>query len=126
MAGHVADCYDKSMDVRQARLENFLTLLAEYDSKKAFADVFDTAPAYVSQIYNRTRKLGDELPPRIERIRGLPPGWMDHPHTELHPRAGADAETAIGITTQASAEIQNPPAQTAWFPAFCKPRSPRT
>ena len=70
--------------VKDFRRENLQRLLTGYRSQRQFADSADLAAAYVSQMVNGTREMGEDVARRIERALGLSMGWMDTDH-ELRP-----------------------------------------
>lgn len=85
VARNIAGCYDTPMDVKQIRFENFKRLLDKEPSQRAFADKTGLAVAFISQIHNRRRPVGDDAARRIESAFNFPRGWMDkaHGNTEL-------------------------------------------
>lgn len=66
--------------VKDVRRENLQRLLTGYRSQRQFAEGAGLAAAYVSQMVNGTREMGEDVARRIERALGLSPGWMDADH----------------------------------------------
>jgi hypothetical protein len=56
---------------------HLLSLLERFESDKSFATATDTVAAYVSQMKNGTRNMGEAVARRIEIKLGLPPGRLD-------------------------------------------------
>lgn len=83
-----------SKDFRRERLRRLInemgkSLGIERGKQKLFADRVETPAAYISQIINGTRELGDDVARRIEEKLGLRPGEMDLPlHDEDHLNTG--------------------------------------
>lgn len=77
-----AGIYSFAMDVSEIRLRNLKRLEADlrlnFKTQKSIAVVLDMAPSFLSQLL-AGKKLGDDLARKIEKIRGLPNGWMDTP-----------------------------------------------
>lgn len=75
------------MDVYDTRLANYLRLKKERagGKAKAFADLVDTNPDYLSAIERnlQDKQIGAGLARKIERKLKLPRGWMDQDHSGL-------------------------------------------
>ena len=80
---HIAKLREhSSMDIKEIRLENLLSILAEPDVTQAsLASACESAPSVISQLKTGHRGMGSELARRIEKARNLPYGWMDTRHT---------------------------------------------
>ena len=77
------------MDIKQIRLTNLRTLIAEAGTIANLARLSGTAPAYLSQITNglptstgRPRSVGDKLARKLEQALDKPYGWMDTSHSQ--------------------------------------------
>ncbi len=94
-------------EIKKVRLRN-LQLLRERYTLEYIASKTGTNAVYLSQIANEVirkggkspRSLSDDYALKIEVGLGLPPGWMDQPHTtsadEEAPAAGAgDVEAGV-------------------------------
>lgn len=74
---------------KELRIENLRTLIKEFKTADAVAQLAATAPMYLSQILNgvassagKPRGVGDALARKLEAGCSKPVGWMDQPHTE--------------------------------------------
>jgi len=75
------------MDIKQIRLCNLRSLIAESGTIAKLARLSETAPAYLSQILNslptstgKPRSVGDKLARKLEQALNKPYGWMDKDH----------------------------------------------
>jgi len=84
------------METKDIRRINLVELLKNYDSKQAFADSVDMAPAHVSQIISEYRSMGSIIARRIEEKAGLPAGYMDVNHSQL--TFGVNEERPLAYT----------------------------
>lgn len=66
--------------IKDIRSENLKTLKRELGTLVALANAANTSPAYLGQILNGTRGLGDALARKLEERCLKPMGWMDRPH----------------------------------------------
>lgn len=66
--------------IKDIRSENLQTLKKELGTLVALANAANTSPAYLGQILNGTRGLGDALARKLEAHCRKPTGWMDRPH----------------------------------------------
>lgn len=118
-----------SMDIKQIRLANLLSLIEEFGGAKhgqikRFADKIGADPTYISLIKNGHRSMGDQLARQYEKACGKPHGWMDQMHEDqpelpgdspfnANPRKYNDlsqkgkeaADTVMGMTESEIAEI---------------------
>lgn len=76
--------------VKELRLENLRSLVAEFKTADAVAQRAQTAPMYLSQILNgaksstgNARGIGDKLARKLEEGCGKEVGWMDRPHRNV-------------------------------------------
>lgn len=67
------------MRIDEVRLRNLERLMRDrrWKHAKDFCDFVGISPTYISQVRNKTKKLGDALAERIEDALGLPQGEMD-------------------------------------------------
>jgi hypothetical protein len=72
------------MDIRRKNLQ---TLVKEFKTIAALAEISGTSEKYLSQILNctklpsgATRNVGNALARKLETGALRPPGWMDHDH----------------------------------------------
>jgi len=70
-------------------------LLADYPTKKAFADAADLSPPHVSQMASGFRGMGDQIARQIETVLKLPAGWMDTDHRGMETAENAEFLDAI-------------------------------
>ena len=75
---------------KELRIENLRSLVKEFKTADAVAQLAATAPMYLSQILNgvasstgKPRGVGDALARKLEVGCKKPVGWMDQPHTAL-------------------------------------------
>lgn len=72
--------------VKEVRRTNLIALIgSEKGAQATLARDLEVEPAYVSQLVTTGRSargMGDKTARRIEKLRGLPRGWMDQPHEE--------------------------------------------
>lgn len=75
------------MDIKQIRLRNLRSLIAESGTIANLARMSETAPAYLSQILNslptstgKPRSVGDKLARKLEQALHKSYGWMDKDH----------------------------------------------
>lgn len=76
--------------IKETRLENLRSLVAEFRTADAVAQRAATAPMYLSQILTgaksstgKARGIGDALARRLEAGCGKELGWMDRPHPPI-------------------------------------------
>jgi len=76
--------------VKELRLANLRSLVAEFKTADAVAQRAQTAPMYLSQILNgaksstgNARGIGDKLARKLEEGCGKEVGWMDRPHRNV-------------------------------------------
>ena len=76
----------KNKDIRRA---NLIMLIEEGQAagknQREWADSLGLDPAYVSQIKNEVRDMGDEFAAKLEKSLGKRTGWMDELQTPLQP-----------------------------------------
>lgn len=90
------------MDNKEIRRENML-LLRGGGTLEQLAAKTDTAAAYLSEINNRTRGMGDKLARKIEKKLRLPRGWMDISHVKAthqvgtHLSDGPDVQARVAL-----------------------------
>ncbi len=79
------------------RRDNIRALVSEYGTQRALAEAAGLVPAYVSQLINGYREMGETVARRIEAELKLSKGWMDTPHVpginDNHGAYGRDADT---------------------------------
>jgi len=89
----IACCYSSGMDYKQNRRDNLLIVRDRQGGTwAALAEKTETAAAYLSQIANNRRDMGDSLARRIETVADLPSGWMD----QCHDKSKADLQVIDG------------------------------
>ncbi|WP_319557928.1 helix-turn-helix transcriptional regulator [Thiomicrorhabdus sp.] len=76
----IAKCYHLIMDNKEIRHLNLKNLLKGFKSQRAFADKCFLSPGHLSQMFNKTRNIGDSVAKDIEKALNLPHGWMDQVH----------------------------------------------
>lgn len=75
--------------IEEIRRDNLVTLVQEFGSQRALADVIDKKPAQISQWITMApssetgtpRAMSSEVAREIESIVGRERGWMDHDHS---------------------------------------------
>lgn len=94
------------MDINTIRRLNLGVLLDEYRAEhpraqqQEFARAIGTTPSYFSSIKGGKgkkpkRNLGDQLAREIERARGKPDGWLDHPQGWTRELVSADGQIPL-------------------------------
>lgn len=73
------------MTNKEIRYANLVLLLKRFDTKREFADRCNLSPGHVSQLYNKTRDIGDKVAEKIENGLSLERGWMDSQHNQDTP-----------------------------------------
>jgi hypothetical protein len=79
--------------IGQTRLDNLETLIQQFGTADALAEMAGTSPVYISMLRNRTldaktgrpREMGTAMARRMEAAAGKPSGWMDQVHDDLSP-----------------------------------------
>jgi len=64
---------------QEIRRDNLRALLSRYASQRELADELSLAPAYINQMFNGYRGIGERTARKIEKQLGLPHLWMDRP-----------------------------------------------
>ena len=67
--------------VKETRVANLQLLREQAGTLVALAQIAETSPAYLGQILNGMRGLGDALARKLETRCGKPLGWMDTDHS---------------------------------------------
>lgn len=84
IVGDIAGCYISNMkNIYEIRKANLTALLSQSVNQRAFAEMIETSPAYVSQMNTGHRKIGNDLARRIEKNLSLPQNWMDQDHGDV-------------------------------------------
>lgn len=98
----IANCYHSEMNNKEIRHLNLSKLLERFSTKRSFAEKCDLAPGHVSQMYNKSRDIGDRVAEKIELSLGLSRGWMDQRHDEPEPlKSQNSSESNIDFLTPA-------------------------
>lgn len=66
-----------SMENKDTRRANFLKLVSDFKTLKAFSEAADLDESYASQLKNGHREIGDRTARKIEGALKLPAGWLD-------------------------------------------------
>lgn len=89
----------------EIRRQNLELAIMRAGTAAKLAEIVGTAPAYISQIKNRTqdsksgtpKTMGDDFARRVETALGLAVGWMDTPHTKVDQRSSEQAPTSLQL-----------------------------
>jgi hypothetical protein len=68
---------NRRMDASDVRLAHLIELLSQYGTIERLAEETESNAAHLSQIKNRTRRMGAAVARRFERKLLKPHGWMD-------------------------------------------------
>lgn len=81
------------MKIDEVRARNLERLMRDrrFKHHKDFCEAVGISATYISQVRNRTKKLGDALTQRIEVALGLPEGEMDNQNAILEENRGQGA-----------------------------------
>lgn len=75
--------------VKETRVANLRLLREEAGTLVALAQMAETSPAYLGQVLNGMRGLGDALARKLESRCGKQLGWMDTDHTSADEKVPA-------------------------------------
>lgn len=70
------------MTSKEFRYSHLIRILTEYGTIEAMAKACSMNPAYISQMKNKTRGIGDKTARNIEAALGMREGEMDIPFAE--------------------------------------------